>query len=156
PGSGEPGIASGSGRSETGVAGPEIRASCFPLLPSMNSGSPERFAMSTPQPPAGSTDRTYILRIYVAAPGTPVQPPGADSAQRAAAGHVYFSVSDGSEERGYGFSPSESGTRGPGHGVRDEHRAYQGPAYIRTMEISKAQYDSLQMYGGAAVHDDER
>src|SRR5690554_2777470 len=112
----------------------------------MNSGSPERFAMSKPQPPAGSTDRTYILRIYVAAPGTPVQPPGADSAQRSAAGHVYFSVSDGSEERGYGFSPIESGTRGPGHVVRDEHRAYQEPAYIRTMEISKAQYDSLQMY----------
>src|SRR5690606_20511931 len=122
----------------------------------MHSGSPERFAMSKPQPPAGSTDRTYILRIYVAAPGTPVQPPGADSAQRSAAGHVYFSVSDGSEERGYGFSPIESGTRGPGHVVRDEHRAYQEPAYIRTMEISKAQYDSLQMYGEAAVHNDER
>lgn len=101
-------------------------------------------------------DKTYILKIYVAAPGTPIQPSESDSPRRSLAGHVYYSVSDGVEERGYGFSPIESGTRGPGHVVRDEYLSYRNPAYIRTMEISKAQFEALRTYGESAVDRDER
>src|SRR5690606_38498023 len=64
--------------------------------------------------------------------------------------------SDGTVERGYGFSPVESGTCGPGHVVRDEHLAYRSPAYIRTMEITEVQYEALLTYGESALNKDER
>lgn len=102
------------------------------------------------------TGKNYILRIYVTAPGTPIHSYGGEHPRRSLAGHVFYSISDGTVERGYGFSPVESGTCGPGHVVRDEHLAYRSPAYIRTMEITEVQYEALLTYGESALNKDER
>src|SRR5690606_4066847 len=80
----------------------------------------------------------------------------ANTPRRSLAGHVFYSISDGTVERGYGFSPVESGTGGPGHVVRDEPLAYRSPAYIRTMEITEVQYEALLTYGESALNKDER
>ncbi|WP_152540919.1 hypothetical protein [Luteimonas huabeiensis] len=111
--------------------------------------------MPAPRPPS-EPKGPYTVTIYVAAPGAPIQRLDGDATQTSQAGHVYYSVSDGKTENGYGFSPIQSGMRGPGHVVRDEHEMYLNPAYARTMEITAAQYDALRDYGEQGVAKDER
>lgn len=111
--------------------------------------------MTDPTPP-GSTDKTHTVTVYVAAPGTPIQQPGSDETQRSRVGHVYYSISDGQIEQGYGFSPIESGARGPGRVVQNEHRTYEDPVYSRTMEISESQYDALNEFGQAGLKNQGR
>lgn len=111
--------------------------------------------MSDPKSPSGSTDKTYTVTVYVAAPGTPIVQPGDDDMQRSQAGHVYYSISDGRTDRGYGFSPIKSGITGPGHVVPDEFSAYQNPAYSRTMEITESQYKAMYEFGEAGLKGDQ-
>ncbi|MCD9031458.1 hypothetical protein LDO32_06920 [Luteimonas sp. Y-2-2-4F] len=112
--------------------------------------------MSDPQSASEPKAGPYTVTIYVAAPGTPIRGPDGEATQTSQAGHVYYSISDGKTENGYGFAPIESGMRGPGHVVRDEYEMYRNPAYARTMEITEAQYKSLQDYGEKGVAKDER
>ncbi|MDO5609368.1 MAG: hypothetical protein Q4G62_01070 [Pseudomonadota bacterium] len=65
------------------------------------------------------------------------------------AGHMYYMISDGNTEKGYGFSPIKSGISGPGHVVLNEHENYQNPAYTRTLQITRAQYEKLEQFGQA-------
>lgn len=92
----------------------------------------------------------YTLRVYVAAPGTPIKD-GAPSV----AGHMYYSVSDGNNVKGYGFSPVVSEMSGPGQVVRDEYKNYEIPRYSRTLEITAEQYQKLQAFGEAGVKGSE-
>lgn len=93
----------------------------------------------------------YTVTVYAAAPGTPVHS-GSGPAHTSTAGHVYYSISDGTTSRGYGFSPIEAGkVSGPGQVVPDEHLAYRNPFYARTLEISADQYARLREYGESAI-----
>lgn len=49
-------------------------------------------------------DETYILRIYAAAPGTRLQLPE-QSGATSAAGHMYYTVTRGSQTQSFGFAP---------------------------------------------------
>ena len=85
----------------------------------------------------------YRVTIYVAAPGTPLHSGGTS-----AAGHVYYSISEGQRSEGYGFAPAIHGqSSGPGQVYYDDVTDYKDPRYSRTMEISKEQYDKLQEFG---------
>lgn len=63
------------------------------------------------------------------------------------AGHMYYSINDGTVEKGYGFAPKKAEMAGPGHIVTDEQNVYVNPLYSRTMQISKEQYEALQKHG---------
>jgi hypothetical protein len=114
-----------------------------------------RTSQRTKQGDAGA-DHVYTLTLYVAAPGTPIRQQDG-STQPSLPGHVYYSVSDGDRERGFGFSPIAHGTmRGPGRVVRNEHTAYEQPLYGRTMEITAEQYEKLLDYGRAGQRGDDK
>lgn len=92
-------------------------------------------------------EKRYTATVYVAAPGTPLTVPAGGTS---AAGHVYYSISDGAEEKSYGFAPAEHGqSSGPGKVYETDVKDYKDPRYSRTMEISKEQYDKLQEFGKA-------
>ena len=90
-------------------------------------------------------EKRYTATVYVAAPGTPLTVPAGGTS---AAGHVYYSISDGGEEKSYGFAPATHGqSSGPGKVYETDVKDYKDPRYARTMEISKEQYDKLQAFG---------
>lgn len=64
-------------------------------------------------------------------------------------GHIYYAISDGHKRQGYGFSP-KSGINMTGNVVENEYKIYANPAYIRTLEISKEQYEKLKEFGEAS------
>lgn len=96
----------------------------------------------------------YTVTIYLAAPGTLIKTPGVED-HPSSAGHAYYSISDGREIAGYGFSPIQTGIRGPGQVVKNEHISYQLPVYARTMEITAEQHQKLSEYGQAAVRNEQ-
>lgn len=86
----------------------------------------------------------YTVTVYVAAPGTQLQKSGGTSA----AGHMYYSISDGKHNDSFGFAPKEHGSSsGPGKVYDTDVADYKDPRYARTMEISKDQYDKLKEFG---------
>lgn len=86
----------------------------------------------------------YTVTIYTAAPGTPLIQSGGTSA----AGHMYYAISDGKQERSYGFAPKEHGqASGPGAVTNGDLKDYKDPYYSRTIEITKAQYEKLREFG---------
>ena len=54
-------------------------------------------------------------------------------------------------KKGYGFSPTVSSPIFTGHAVANEQDLYTNPAYKRTIEISKEQYDKLKAFGEASL-----
>ncbi|MGH8025733.1 MAG: XVIPCD domain-containing protein, partial [Pseudoxanthomonas sp.] len=89
-------------------------------------------------------EKNYTATVYVAAPGTPLLKSGGTSA----AGHVYYSISDGDKHESYGFAPAEHGaSSGPGKVYSSDVEDYKEPRYSRTMQVSKEQYEKLQEYG---------
>ena len=85
----------------------------------------------------------YTLTLYIAAPDTP-KTKGTPSIS----GHVYYSISDGRESKGWGFAPTGFPyLSAPGIVEKDEFTIYQNPYYKRTMEITKEQYDALKAFG---------
>lgn len=89
-------------------------------------------------------DPRYTVTVYVAAPGTPLEKSGGTSA----AGHMYYSISDGTRSESFGFAPREHGSSsGPGKVFDTDVADYKDPRYARTMEISKQQYDQLKAFG---------
>ena len=87
--------------------------------------------------------KKYTLTLYIAAPGTPKT-----DGSKSISGHVYYSINDGSGEKGWGFSPTGFPYfNAPGHVIKDEFKIYKNPHYVRTMEITKEQYYALQEYG---------
>ncbi|MCC5099448.1 XVIPCD domain-containing protein [Xanthomonas campestris] len=94
-----------------------------------------------------SPETHYTVTIYVAAPGTPLAGGGAS-----AAGHVYYSVSDGKNNNSYGFAPLTHGeSSGPGGVSTTDVADYKDPYYSRTLEISKDQYETLKAFGRDAA-----
>lgn len=99
----------------------------------------------------------YSLTIYTALPGTPLVDLEGKSDGTSAAGHMWYSLSDGKTENSYGFAPSEHGVSGgPGKGYDTDTKAYQNPAYSRTMEITPEQYAKLRQFGQAGLDQDWR
>lgn len=99
----------------------------------------------------------FSLTIYTALPGTPLVDMEGKPDGRSAAGHMWYSLSDGKSESSYGFAPSEHGaSSGPGKGFDTDTRAYQNPAYSRTLEITPEQYAKLKQFGQAALDQDWR
>lgn len=89
-------------------------------------------------------DPRYTVTVYVAAPGTPLEKSGGTSG----AGHMYYSISDGTRSESFGFAPKEHGSSsGPGKVYDTDVADYKDPRYARTMEISKEQYDKLKEFG---------
>lgn len=89
-------------------------------------------------------DPRYTVTVYVAAPGTPLEESGGTSA----AGHMYYSISDGKRSESFGFAPQEHGSSsGPGKVYDTDVADYKAPRFARTMEIDKAQYDKLREFG---------
>ncbi len=85
----------------------------------------------------------YRVTVYVAAPGTPLREGGTS-----AAGHMYYSISDGHGTASYGFAPAVHGaSSGRGKVYDSDVREYKDPYYSRTMEISKEQYEKLKDFG---------
>lgn len=103
--------------------------------------------------PRRDAEPTYTVTVYLAAPGTPLRDPqNGQMSGTSAAGHMYYSISDGKQIDGYGFSPIAHGeANGPGRVARNEYLMYQDPAYSRTIEITRDQYDRLKEFGEAAV-----
>jgi hypothetical protein len=70
---------------------------------------------------------------------------------------MWYQISDGEIKNSYGFAPNEHGaSSGPGKGYDTDSRAYQNPAYSRTMEVTPEQYARLKQFGEAAVKEDWR
>ncbi|MEC5197314.1 hypothetical protein GGR75_003873 [Xanthomonas campestris] len=70
-----------------------------------------------------SPETHYTVTIYVAAPGTPLAGGGTS-----AAGHVYYSVSDGKKNNSYGFAPLTHGeSSGPGGVSTTDVADYKDP-----------------------------
>ncbi|MDL5366570.1 hypothetical protein QSH18_13260 [Xanthomonas sp. NCPPB 2654] len=91
-------------------------------------------------------DKRYTLTVYVAAPGTPLLL----SKGTSNAGHVYYSIDDGTAANSYGFAPAKHGeSSGPGKVFYSDAKDYKDPYYSRTMEIDKAQYERLKEFGAA-------
>jgi hypothetical protein len=100
--------------------------------------------MSTLQTPEQSP---YSFTVYVASPGTPIVNRDG-TVEYSVPGHVYWSISDGKETRGFGFAPIEPGAiQGPGRVNPDDHTRYRNPAYERTMAVTGDQYARLQEFG---------
>jgi hypothetical protein len=84
----------------------------------------------------------YVLRIHVAAPGTPLvapdEPPGATSLP----GHMYYSIVQGASTLSFGFAPITPGQiSGPGKIYDNDVKNYMNPLYTRNLEITKEQYN---------------
>ncbi|RJS03574.1 XVIPCD domain-containing protein [Xanthomonas sp. CFBP 7698] len=95
----------------------------------------------------------YTVTVVIAAPGTPLYDEGQQQKKDGAPvtsgpGHMFFVTSDGKQATSYGFAPTTHGqTNGPGRIYNSDADEYHKPAYSRTMEISKEQYDKLQQFG---------
>lgn len=99
----------------------------------------------------------YSLTIYTALPGTPLVDMEGKPDGTSAAGHMWYSLSDGKSENSYGFAPREHGaSSGPGKGFDTDTKAYQNPAYSRTLEITPEQYAKLKQFGQAGLDQDWR
>lgn len=92
-------------------------------------------------------EKTYTVTVYVAAPGTPLQLPQ-EKGGTSAAGHMFYTVSNGKDVQSFGFAPIEHGaSTGPGKVFSSDLENYKDPRYARTMEVSKEQYDKLVEFG---------
>jgi hypothetical protein len=90
----------------------------------------------------------YQVTIYTALPGTPLVDKQGRPDGTSAAGHMWYQLSDGEIKNSYGFAPKEHGaSSGPGKVYDTDSRAYQTPAYSRTMEITSEQYARLKQFG---------
>lgn len=107
----------------------------------------------------------YTLTLYIAPPGGKRVDDKGNPLPDSEPGHVYYAIQKtGGDKRAYGFSPAvefsaeqlwrNKGISLPGHVVPDEHKTYANPAYMRTMEISKEQYEKLQAFGEASLQPD--
>jgi hypothetical protein len=98
-----------------------------------------------------SHEPVYTLTTYIAAPGTPIIDPVTGQRSESLPGHMYYMVSDGVNQNGYGFAPIGHGRPiGPGSVSKYDFESYQDPVYARTIEITENQYNSLKTFGEAA------
>ncbi len=86
----------------------------------------------------------YTVTVYVALPGTPLK-----DGKTSQAGHVWYEIEDtvAKTSQSYGFLSVNGTASGPGRVVDTDTDNYQKPYYSRTLEITEAQYKSLQQYG---------
>ncbi|CDG96162.1 conserved hypothetical protein [Xenorhabdus bovienii str. puntauvense] len=104
-----------------------------------------------------SLDKRYIVTIYAAYPGTPLNDdfgkPKFDKDERvtSAAGHMWYEISDRKSINPYGFVPKTTGMTGPGAVTEYDTKHYEKPRYSRTLEITKEQYNKLKEYGDLAI-----
>lgn len=109
-------------------------------------------------------EERYTLSVRVALPGTPLMKEDGVTQQRtddkkqelktSSAGHMWYSVSNGSTSTSYGFAPKEDNwisAVGPGSVDTKDDITYHKPYYTRTMEITKEQYEQLKEYGESAI-----
>jgi hypothetical protein len=88
---------------------------------------------------------SYLIHIYIAAPGTPLLlPPYGTSTP----GHMFYVIEHGAEKKSYGLAPKEHGNiNGPGVVYDNDDRNYKDPLHQRTLEITKEQYQKLKDFG---------
>jgi hypothetical protein len=86
----------------------------------------------------------YLVHVNIAAPGTPLKVDGGTSLP----GHMFYVIEQGSKKISYGLAPAMHGQiNGPGKVYENDFANYKDPLYIRTLEISKQQYDKLNAFG---------
>ena len=84
--------------------------------------------------------KTYTVTINVA----PTQ--RKSDGRRSWAGHMWYSLGDGTKpEKSYGFGAKE-GMSGPGELKRKDNTLYP-ERFERTIEITRAQYEAMQKFG---------
>mgnify|MGYP001171456818 CR=1 FL=1 len=104
----------------------------------------------------GTDEHVYTLTTYVAAPGTPIIDPSTGLRSESLPGHMYYSVSDGVQEYGYGFAPKGHGRPiGQGEISTIDFQSYQNPVYSRTIEVTREQYDRLREFGEAGLRGEQ-
>ena len=90
--------------------------------------------------------KTYTVTINVARVGVRTS----NNGRRSPAGHMWYSLGDGTKEDSYGFGPQKEGVKallpGPGKFTSNDNTLYP-ERYSRTIEITKAQYDAMQKFG---------
>ncbi|MFA4771345.1 hypothetical protein P2A04_00785 [Xanthomonas perforans] len=96
----------------------------------------------------------YTVTVVIAAPGTPLYTKGKQQLvdgepATSGPGHMFFVLDDGkSKPASYGFAPITHGQmNGPGKIYDTDASEYHRPAYSRTIEISKEQYEKLHKFG---------
>lgn len=103
------------------------------------------------------SEKRYTLTLYIAPPGGIIKHKdnkgNVIKTETSSVGHVYYAISEdgGIHKKGYGFSPTVSSPIFTGHAVANEQDLYTNPAYKRTIEISKEQYDKLKAFGEASL-----
>ena len=98
------------------------------------------------------SEKKYTVSLYIAPPGAIMIDQKTGEQKKSSVGHVYYAISEdgGLKKQGYGFSPKVSSPIWAGQVVENEHKSYQNPVYVRTLEISKEQYDKLKAFGEAS------
>lgn len=94
----------------------------------------------------------YTVTIVIAAPGTPLYKNGEQQVidgepANSGPGHMFFILDDSkSKPISYGFAPITHGEmNGPGKIYNSDAKEYHNPAYSRTIEISKEQYETAKI-----------
>lgn len=84
----------------------------------------------------------YTVTVHIANPNTKLSDGG-----RSAAGHIWYSVSNGVNSTHYGFAPAKAGTAfGPGvinTGDNGDDRIYLDTSFSLIMNITQDQYNTL-------------
>ena len=89
--------------------------------------------------------KTYTVTINVADAGAPTIAENGERGE-SQAGHMWYSLGDGTKEESYGFGPIEREASGPGEPKYNDNALYP-ERYSRTIEITKAQYDAMKKFG---------
>jgi hypothetical protein len=90
----------------------------------------------------------YTLTVKIAEGGTKYINDGKEGSSFA--GHMWYSLSDGSENNNsYGFASGENKAKpfGVGDFIKNDDEAYQDTYYTLTKEITKEEYDKLKEFG---------
>lgn len=87
----------------------------------------------------------HTLTIKIAQKGTPYIDQKTGEVHDSSVGHMWYSISNGTETTSYGFAPDGKSTPvGPGHVTPHDDAAYQETYYTGTIVIAEEQYNTLK------------
>ena len=87
----------------------------------------------------------YYMTINIEKAGTPTS-----NGKKSKAGHMWYSLKDSStnDEKDYGFTSKDVDGDGKNDVSNTDRDDYEGdPAYSRTVEVTKEQYDAMKAFG---------
>ncbi|BES82951.1 hypothetical protein PEC302107_08900 [Pectobacterium araliae] len=116
-----------------------------------------------------SLEDRYMVAIYIAYPGTPLNEDSGkpkinkETGKRvvSAAGHMWFEITKVQHDKkeiinnSYGFAPINSGAWGNGFVTDKDTIHYEKPYYKRTIEITENHYKKLKEFGDSAYNNSD-